>query len=249
MERLSVASSSMLLLDYDGTLAPFQTDRYHAYPYPGVIPLLESIRNCARSRIVVITGRPIVEMKPLLDPLCNLEIWGSHGMEHLSTDGSYTQITNSPEISEWLSKAEAWLAAAGLAERTEIKHGGIAVHWRGVPDAKMESIRAHVQRGLGPIAHYPGLKLLEFEGGLELRISHPNKGDAVASLLSEVPHESPIAYLGDDLTDEDAFRVLNSRGLSVLVRSEYRKTNAKIWLRPPEELVVFLEQWLKNVST
>jgi trehalose-phosphatase len=170
-------------------------------------------------------------------------------MEHLSTDGSYTQITNSPEISEWLSKAEAWLAAAGLAERTEIKHGGIAVHWRGVPDAKMESIRAHVQRGLGPIAHYPGLKLLEFEGGLELRISHPNKGDAVASLLSEVPHESPIAYLGDDLTDEDAFRVLNSRGLSVLVRSEYRKTNAKIWLRPPEELVVFLEQWLKNVST
>jgi trehalose 6-phosphate phosphatase len=246
MERLSTAPSSTLLLDYDGTLAPFRTDRHQAYPYPGVMPLLERIRNSGRSRIVIITGRPIAELKPLLDPLCDIEIWGSHGKEHLSVDGSYGEIANAPEMSTWLSQAESWLVAAGLGQRIEVKPGGIAVHWRGMPDARIESVRTQVEKGLDPFANYPGLKLLEFEGGLELRVAHPNKGDAMDSILSGISHETPIAYLGDDLTDEDAFQALNPRGLSVLVRSEYRETNAKIWLRPPEELIAFLEQWLNR---
>jgi trehalose-6-phosphatase len=55
-----------------------------------------------------------------------------------------------------------------------------------------------------------------------------------------------VAFLGDDLSDEAAFRAvrrIGKRGLSVLVRREFRETAAEIWLRPPGELLIFLERW------
>jgi trehalose-6-phosphatase len=57
-----------------------------------------------------------------------------------------------------------------------------------------------------------------------------------------------VAFLGDDLSDEAAFRAvrrIGKRGLSVLVRREFRETAAEIWLRPPGELLCFLERWEK----
>lgn len=248
MRELSLAPASTLLLDYDGTLAPFHTERHRAYPYARVIPLLTSILECTKSRVVIITGRPILEIGSLLSPLQNIEIWGSHGLEHLLPDGTYQRIEIAPETTTMLSQAESWLTSAGLAHRTEIKPGGIAIHWRGLPIEEVESVQSRALTGLSKFGEQAGLKLLEFEAGVELRVAHPNKGDAIASLLSSSGHKTQIAFLGDDLTDEDAFRVLNPYGLTALVRAEYRETSAQIWLRPPEELIGFLEQWLSGVS-
>ena len=139
--------------------------------------------------------------------------------------------------------------AANLTALSEIKPGGIAVHWRGLPPAEIEKIQSRVQEGWAPFAATPGIKLVHFDAGLELRVAHPDKGDAVAAILHSFNLQAPIAFLGDDFTDEDAFRVLGSRGLSVLVRPEYRETKADIWLKPPEELIAFLQQWLSRVST
>lgn len=52
-----------------------------------------------------------------------------------------------------------------------------------------------------------------------------------------------MAYLGDDQTDENAFEALHGRGLSVLVRREYRPTNADVWIQPPEGVTAFLSDW------
>jgi trehalose 6-phosphate phosphatase len=248
MSQLADAAASVLLLDYDGTLAPFHVDRLRAYPYAGVAQLLEGILKTGRSRVVIVSGRPVAELRPLLLPLHDIEIWGSHGLEHQLSDGTYQRITIASEIAASLQEAESWLRMTGLSPRLEIKPGGIAVHWRGVPAARIESVQAHVQKGLGPFAKRPGLKLLEFEGGLELRVTQPDKGDAVRSVLDNSSTSTPVAYLGDDRTDEDAFRALNSHGLSVLVRPEYRETNAQVWLRPPEELIGFLDRWLESSS-
>ena len=248
IEHLAVAPSSILLLDYDGTLAPFRAERHLAYPYPQIMPLLKGILNSGKSRVAIITGRPIAEIGRLLSPLNNIEIWGSHGLEHLQADGTYDQLPIAPEIATSLTQVGSWLTAAGLASRTEIKPGGIAVHWRGLPSEEIQSIHERVQKGFSTFAERSEFRLLEFEGGLELRVAHPNKGDAVDSILSICDDKIPVAYLGDDLTDEDAFCALQSRGLGVLVRSEYRETSARIWLRPPEELVGFLEQWLNSIS-
>jgi trehalose-phosphatase len=245
---LSTAPASALLLDYDGTLAPFQIERDHAYPYPGIVPILGNIIQCSRTRVIVVTGRPIRELQTLLRPLSRLEVWGEHGLEHLQSDGTYRQVAIDPGIAANLGQAERWLIETGLRSLAEIKPGGIALHWRGLPDPEREKVQTRTLEGWARLAENPGLKLLNFEGGLELRVTHPDKGDAVATILEDLEPGTQVAFLGDDLTDEDAFRVLDNRGLSVLVRPEYRETRAKVWLKPPHELIDFLERWLSSVS-
>jgi trehalose-6-phosphatase len=66
----------------------------------------------------------------------------------------------------------------------------------------------------------------------------------VRAILKELPPKTPVAYLGDDLTDEDAFLALGNAGLTVLVRPELRPTAAELWIKPPQELTLFFETWL-----
>jgi trehalose-phosphatase len=247
LRQVHAAPESVLLLDYDGTLAPFHVDRSLAYPYHGVVSLLDGIVGCGKTRVIIISGRPIVELRTLLTPMSDLEMWGSHGLERQLSDGSYSRVQVSEEDAASLTEAEEWVVGAGLLSRAEIKLGGIAIHWRGLPSAEARNVQALTQEGWGPLAERSGLKLLQFEAGLELRVSHPDKGDAVRAILADLDTEVPIAYLGDDLTDEDAFQVLEGRGLSILVRAAYRETIARAWLRPPQELIAFLEQWRSHV--
>ncbi len=61
------------------------------------------------------------------------------------------------------------------------------------------------------------------------------------TVLSEMDRETAAAYLGDDTTDEDAFKAIHGRGIGVLVRPQFRATAADFWLQPPEELLDFLQ--------
>ena len=246
LRHVRTASESVLLLDYDGTLAPFHIDRSLAYPYFGVVSLLDSITRCGRTRIIIISGRPIVELRALLTPMNEIEMWGSHGLEHQLSDGSYSRLQVSEDDNAVLREAEKWVETTGLLSRAELKHGGIAVHWRGMPPAEARRIHDLTQDGWTPLAERSGLKLLKFEAGLELRVSHPDKGDAVRTILQTLDDTVPVAFLGDDLTDEDAFRVLRGRGLTALVRTDFRETHAVAWIRPPAELIDFLESWRRN---
>ena len=248
MDRLNATEASALLLDYDGTLAPFQTRRDQAYPYPGVVEAIENILQSNKTRVVMVSGRPIRELQTFLHPIRNLEIWGEHGMEHLSSDGRYSRTPIAPEVATVLAQAERWLVEANLANLAEAKSGGIAIHWRGLSATEIAKVQARAQQRWSTLAEHPGMKLLYFEGGLELRAAHPNKGDAISTILEDLESDMPVAFLGDDITDEDAFRALGPRGLSVLVRSEHRETEAQAWLRPPRELIDFLLQWSNSIS-
>ncbi len=75
-----------------------------------------------------------------------------------------------------------------------------------------------------------------------------NKGYALKTVLAELGTAAAAAYLGDDFTDEDAFKVMKGAGLSVLVREQYRPTAADVWLKPPEELLEFLMHWKKSIE-
>jgi trehalose-phosphatase len=247
-ERLHASPASALLLDYDGTLAPFCAERNDAYPYPQVVPILDRIRKTSNTRIVFITGRPSADLKPLLRPLDHLEVWGAHGLEHLLPNGTYEQTPTTLAAHGLLAQARDWLRRSELDSLAEFKAGGIAMHWRGLPEAEAKRVEAQVRQGWAALVQSGELKLLNFESGVELRVIRPNKGDAVRAILEESASQAEIAYLGDDLTDEDSFRALNGRGLTVLVRPERRESAARIWLRPPGELLVFLEQWLNGAS-
>jgi trehalose 6-phosphate phosphatase len=239
--------TAQLLLDYDGTLAPFQTDRYQAHAYPGIVPVLDLIIRSGKTKLAIVSGRPVSEIQNLLSSLAGFEIWGAHGLEHLSADGEYRRTEIDPDTLTILRQAEEWLSQAGLLPITEIKPGGIAVHWRGLSESEVAEVQIRIQSGWNKFKGVQGIKLLVFDGGIELRAARPDKGDVIGAILKNTHPAASVAFLGDDFTDEDAFRVLNGRGLSVLVRPEYRTTSANAWLRPPQELIAFLELWLDTV--
>ncbi len=242
--KLATARQGMLVLDYDGTVAPFTTDRTRAHPYPAVRQLLSEIMQRGNTRMVVVTGRRALDIPALLQMENMPEIWGSHGLERIQLDGTCSLVPIEGSDREALAEARVFLDREGIAEHAEMKVGGIAVHWRGFSKAQVERIQSVARRVLLPLAERAHLKLLPFDGGVELRVRYPNKGTAVKTLMKEVNDSVAIAYLGDDLTDEDAFSALGAAGLSVLVRSEPRPTAAQLWLRPPDELVGFLSMWL-----
>jgi trehalose-phosphatase len=246
LQKVRAASGAVLLVDYDGTLAPFHVDRAQAYPDPDVAALLREIVATGRTRFAVITGRAVKDLTHLLGLLPNPEIWGSHGLERLKRDGTYDLAPIDISAQHMLQQAYSWLVSKGIQLQAETKPGGVAVHWRGLTKERADDIKRAVVQNWLLLAEEPALKLLEFDGGLELRVSRPNKGDAVKGILAELDDNTPVAYLGDDITDEDAFRALLDRGLTGLVRQEFRETSAEVWLRPPEELLEFLAAWLKS---
>ena len=246
LQRVAQASQAVLLLDYDGTLAPFRAKRDQAYPYPGVAPLLQEIIRNGRTQVVVISGRDATEIPPLLNIHPHPEVWGIHGLQRLKTDGSMEMPPLDERTLTGLSDADRWLGYQQLRHTAEFKAGSIAVHWRGLSESDAEDLRARVLLGWRSIAESSGLDLLEFDGGVEIRASEANKGDAVRTYLSEISPHTPVAYLGDDTTDESAFRAMHGRGLCVLVRPRWRRTAAQLWLKPPEELLDFLGLWLKT---
>jgi trehalose-phosphatase len=244
LDQLRSASTRTLLLDYDGTLAPFRTNRDQAFPYPEIPPLLARIIEKG-TRVVFVSGRPAREVALLSGIHPHAEIWGSHGMERLKPDGTYHVDEPSEDVQSRLLQAADLLRAAGFEHSMELKTGGVAMHWRGLAADDIRTSEERVKELWVPIAARCGMRLLEFDGGIELRDSSKDKGKAVATILSETVPNAAIAYLGDDCTDEDAFKALNGRGLTVLVRSQYRRTAAEIWLKPPQQLVQFLEDWLE----
>lgn len=245
LQTVAQASEAVLLVDYDGTLAPFHAERDRAYPYPGVALVLQQIIRNGHTRVVVISGRDASEVLPLLNINPHPEVWGIHGLQRLRTDGSLEMPRLDERTLSGLSDADRWLSYLQLRYVAEFKAGSIAIHWRGLSEIEVEDLRSRVMLGWRPIAEYSGLDLLEFDGGVEIRASEADKGDAVRAFLSEISPHAPAAYLGDDSTDESAFRAMQGRGISVLVRPEWRPTAAQFWLKPPDELLDFLGLWLK----
>lgn len=249
LERLSGAAASALVLDYDGTLAPFRVDRFAAVPYPGVAGLIRRIAATGRTRLALVSGRPAEEVRDLLGITPFPEIWGLHGRQRLHPNGRSEVLPMKDSDRKTLEQAAIWIQEQGLEPRAEFKAGSLAVHWRGLEPGEAAELRARVQPELGALARRDGMALLQFDGGVELRCAEPHKGTAVRMLRCELAEDAPLAYLGDDTTDEDAFRELRGTGaLTVLVRPEWRETAAEAWLRPPEELVGFLQGWLERIG-
>ena len=248
------APHSILLLDYDGTLAPFRVDRFQARPYAGVRELLARIQASGRTRMAVVTGRPAHEIAPMLGLGAPIDVWGLHGAERIHADGRRELEQPSHLARQRLDALREHLRRDSLGGLFEDKANGAVMHWRGLAPAKARAVERRTRALFEPLAEIEGLALLDFEAGLELRAGR-NKGGAVEAILEEsrrtLGYDVPAAYLGDDLTDEAAFRAVKAwaaPGMSVLMRRAHRETTADIWLRPPQELRSFLRNWLAAVT-
>lgn len=231
------------MLDYDGTLAPFRRERDKAILYPGIGDVLEQIMASGNTRMVIISGRAVADLVPLLGLRNIPEIWGSHGWERRGRDGSYSLLPASESHLKGLADADFLIEKMDFGDYREEKPRSVALHWRGISEEEIAAVRKFSRAELSPIAGTYGLDLKHFDGGLELCVPGKNKGDVVRAIIDESPADSFFAYLGDDLTDEDAFEAIADHGLGVLVCTEKRLTKAKLQLIPPEELLDFLNKW------
>lgn len=246
--RLRASSRSILMLDYDGTLAPFKNNPLEAIPYPGVEARLLALARRRSVRLAIVSGRPVDQVERLLEGASGIEIWGDHGWSHRSSSGEYELASLTQQELGTLRTVRERIAQLGFPHVIELKPASLAVHWRSLDGQSRENLQAAIEaidRSLQPSG---GLRLIPFDGGIELRSPSRNKGTAVNSVLGEEAQEAPAAYLGDDLTDEDGFRALGRRGISLLVRAEPRQSAARYWMKPPEELLSFLSSWISSAG-
>ena len=238
---------SLLVLDYDGTLAPFRAERMEARPSRPLLPPLRRLAASPLVRLVVLSGRPLSELERLLplDPLP--ELWGAHGWEHRLPDGRRDDPPVPPPVAALL-RAEASRLSDLPPERLERKVASLALHRRGLPAGEASALEGRVAPRWSALASAePELELRRFDGGLELRASGRDKGRALAELLADESAETAACYLGDDETDEDAFRVLLAAGAEracagVLVAEEDRETDAACRITPAS-VRLLLERW------
>lgn len=253
----SVAGSpqSILLLDFDGTLAPFRKDPAKVKPWSSVVTLLDAIQASGRTRLALVSGRPAQDVSAKLGLSVPTEVWGLHGAERLFPDGhmEFEKLPLRKQI--LLNAARTALQESGLTVhsgiRIETKWNAVAAHFRGLTahaaSVAVEKVRTillpFVENRNSDNSPESSLEMLVFDGGIELRAGR-HKGDAVRQLLAESAPGTPAAYLGDDTTDENAFEAIADQGLSILVRRQWRPTAADLWIRPPEGLRQFLRGWL-----
>jgi trehalose 6-phosphate phosphatase len=245
LRSLISARSSALLLDFDGTLAPFEIDPSSVQPWPGIPELLQQIQDTGRTHLAVFTGRPAQDVRRLLPLRIPLDVWGMHGAERLHPDGRLEREELDSRDARALTGVCEFLESIQLWPEIRIEHkwNAVVLHWRGISKRLSQSANEYAEDVLLPFTRDSSLQILPFDGGMELR-SGRNKGNAVRMMLEELPEEAPVAYLGDDVTDEDAFQAMLGRGLSALVRPRWRPSRAHLWLRAPVTLRRFLAGWL-----
>lgn len=241
------APDRVLLLDFDGTLAALRSARERVGTYEGVDACLQRLVG-ANCRTVFVSGRSARDLQAQWPLEVHSEIWGSHGLERLLSDGTYVVLPIGGATLAVLAAERARLGAERTLPHFEFKPYGIALHTRGLADPAASELWRSTWSRWSRLAADGGLRVLEFDGGLELHAAGANKGTVVDTVLSELGPRSAAAFLGDDHTDEAAFLAIRGRGLAVLVRPELRPTAADLWLEPPGELVEFLGRWAGAVT-
>ena len=208
IERLrAVASTGALLaFDYDGTLAPLSNNPAASQMRPETTELLRSLAHA--SPVAVITGRSVRDVSLRLEAIPMLAVIGNHGAEP-----SPFARRAAREVAAWIPMLEA-LVATLPGVMIENKVQSVSVHYWHAGDPRMiiEAIEAllptlphriHVVQGIGLVNLVPR--------------GAPDKGDAMQLLVKT--HGLPGAvFVGDELTDEPAFRHLTgNEGLGIRV--------------------------------
>ena len=248
-ERLYAKGRRLLILDYDGTLAPFHVHRDRATIPTPRFKLLVALAASPRTTVAVASGRPIEELERLLgDRDLAVHRIGEHGWEEREPGGEIVRHPLSDEARAGLECAWKAIVARGLQSRIEKKRTSLVLHTRGLfPDADASLQRATEAVWLPWTTRAP-LRLDTIHGGLELRAVGRDKGMATLDLHRRTGELAMVVYVGDDETDEDAFKALAERGFGLRVGREEEPTHAHGRLTRPEALDEFLARWLDSES-
>ena len=241
IERSAQGKRICVFLDYDGTLTPIVENPQDAI-------LSNQMRDTVRElselcTVAVISGRDRPDVQNLVG-IDSIIYAGSHGFDIASPEGDLSEYQKGEDFLPVLDLAEANLnkrlqgIAGAVVER---KKYSIAVHYRKVSGHhvhRVEEVVDQVRSEYPELRKSSGKKIFELQPNIDW-----HKGKAVLWLLKilevDPAHALPL-YIGDDTTDEDAFRALRENGVGIIVTEASQGTAARYRLRNPGEVREFL---------
>jgi alpha,alpha-trehalase len=253
LRRRLGAQPIALFLDYDGTLTPIVARPELAVLADDMRAELE--RVAAHCFVGIISGRDLADVQAMFrgagssDAVTGVDhLWfaGSHGFDVAAPDGTRTELEEAHAHLDALGAAADDLEQA-LADIpgawVERKRFAVATHFRQVDDARVPDVEAAVDRVLGAHA---GLRKTGGKRIFELRPDVAwDKGRALWSLFERagLARDDDLAvFIGDDVTDEDAFVALGDDGIGLVVADETRPTDADYRLSTPDDVRAFLSE-------
>ena len=239
--RIQRAQNLFLFLDYDGTLTPIVSRPELAICPAEVKRHLEKLRDLPGVYLAIISGRSLEDVREKVG-VSGIIYVGNHGLEIENPTGRHKKILLSARkgelkrITKNLQNSLKEIPGILFEDKGPI----LSVHYRKVPRKLFtrvsQVVEAELQQGRDRWKLAPGKMVLEIRPQIDF-----DKGKAVREFLKTFPSPEllPI-YLGDDQTDEDAFRVLRGRGVSVYVGPGRFPSEADFYLQNPDEVQEFL---------
>ena len=233
---LSLAEGAALFLDFDGTLVELAETPDAIHVPPTLPPMLERLAGKLFGRLAIVSGRAIADLETHL-PCGGIAVSGSHGLELRLRDGNLLPLAVPRRLDEARESAERFARGIpGLL--VEAKPFGFALHYRKAPEREAE-----VHGFMQVVARSSGLTLQHGKMVVELRPAGADKGDAVRALMTEPGFAGarPL-FVGDDVTDEDAFRAAAELGGAGVLVGAPRETAARYRLGNVAAVAAWLEQ-------
>lgn len=240
MDNYQNARKRLLLLDYDGTLVPFAKFPELARPGERVVELLNELAAMPQNQVVIISGR---DKKALEGWFGNLPIQlvAEHGAAIRLPDGTWQENPDAfhPEwranIFQAMNLAVQRCPGAFIEEKTH----SLAWHYRNAPpDLGFARSRELIETLMATVGNQ--LQVIDGNRVVEVRVAGVDKG-SVASRLASADQYDFILAIGDDRTDEDMFRALTDRAVTIKVGQQ--KTLARYSLPDTAAVLSFLQRF------
>ncbi|QTX04346.1 bifunctional alpha,alpha-trehalose-phosphate synthase (UDP-forming)/trehalose-phosphatase [Agromyces archimandritae] len=240
IDRFAGEERLLVALDFDGTLAPHVDDPEAARAPKAVHRAIGRLLASDDLRVALVSGRSLESLRHVARPPGEVLLSGSHGVElQLDADAPVTIDLLDGEAAELARLLEL---LGGLADPVEgafvePKPAGAALHTR-LLSAGEGAVLQRTARELVE-AELPGLTVRGGKNVIEFAVRTASKGDAVVRLRQHTG-ASAVMYVGDDVTDEDAFAVLEDGDVGVKVGQG--KSLAGFRLRSPDDVPALLER-------
>ncbi len=240
----------LLLLDFDGTLSHLVDDPDDACLHEDIKKTLRELAQCSLY-LGVVTGRSIQDIRKRIR-LKNILYSGDHGFEIKGKEVSFQFPLPSDykkAIQEILIQIRKQLLTIPGVILQQKKYS-TSIHYRMVDSSNLTSFKKKVKGILKPYIKSRRLKL--FTGKKVYEIKPPvdwDKGKAIEKIAEELKSRNLLldhkpVYIGDDVTDEDAFRSVNKLGGVSIRVGKTKKSKAKFYLKNIQDVLNFLRAFL-----
>jgi trehalose 6-phosphate phosphatase len=244
--RAAAAGHRLLMVDYDGTLAPFRTNPREAVPLGPSVALLREIARGSSTSLAIVSGRPIREIQGLLGRIPATFV-GENGWEEEVPGADIVRHPVPSDHEVALRRAAAAAAAQNWAPRLERKRASLMLHTRGLLPERAREVERDCEELWRELTE-SGLRLVRVNGGLDLSSPERHKGVAARELLERSPSGTFAVHVGDDVTDEDAFSLVAEGGFGILVGDSLGRSRARGRLGSWLDMPLFLREWLAIVE-